>query len=55
MTLLELTPTGTVPGVVDATATAVSVALDSAGFKQSVALARSGLVLPAGPEVTGLV
>ena len=53
--LLPPTPTGTAPSIVDATATAVNMPFDPAQSKQSVALARSGLIIPAAPEVTGLV
>lgn len=55
MTLLPSRPTSTAPSVVDATATAVNIPLDPARIKQSVALARSGPILPAAPEVTSLV
>lgn len=55
MTLLPSTPTGTAPSIVDATATAVNMPLDSAQIKESVASARPGPTLPAAPEITGHV
>ena len=55
MTLLPSMPTGTIPHVVDATATAVKIALDHVLLMIVVALCCSGAIFSAAPEVTGLV